>query len=53
MKEKRCKKCKKILPDTYKKKYCEACMNKNAKLAKGGALGALGFIIGIIFLRKK
>lgn len=34
MKQRTCKKCKKVLPEKYEKKYCEACINKKAAIAK-------------------
>ena len=50
--ERKCKKCGKILPDDYKDKLCEACLNKKAKKDKGilatvgtCLLAVVGFVI--------
>lgn len=56
-----CKKCGKILPDSYKSNKCEACKNQAAqkmKRAGKGTLHALGYVLGIIvtgvaFVRRK
>lgn len=50
--EKRCKnkKCNKILPNGYKHKYCEACMNNQTHKAKG-ILGAV-LSVAIVFITK-
>ncbi|WP_026499257.1 hypothetical protein [Butyrivibrio sp. WCD2001] len=37
------KKCKKILPEGYKHRYCEACRNKHAQIAKNVVKGATAF----------
>ena len=44
--EKRCKKCKKVIPDNYKYKQCEHCRNeRNDKLKKvGGNLLSVGLV---------
>lgn len=45
--EKKCKKCKRILPEGYKHKYCENCRNENVQVAKNvgkGILGAVGSV---------
>ena len=36
MEEKQCKKCGKVLPETYKHKHCEACRNERASDVKKG-----------------
>ncbi len=33
------KKCKKILPEGYKHRYCEACRNKHAQNARNAVKG--------------
>lgn len=47
--EKRCKnkECNKVLPDGYRHKYCESCMNKKAHNAKNilGTTLAIGLFI--------
>lgn len=48
--KRRCKnkECNKVLPDGYKHKYCESCMNKQAHSAKkilGATLGIALFVI--------
>lgn len=42
-----CKGCKKILPEGYKGKYCEACKNKHADAAKKVGKVAVK-VIGIV-----
>ncbi|WP_022753106.1 hypothetical protein [Butyrivibrio fibrisolvens] len=49
------KECQKILPPDYKHKYCEACRNKHAQMAKNafkgigaGVAGAAG--IALVFV---
>ena len=54
--ERKCKKCKKILPIDYKGDLCEACLNKRAKRDKGiiATVGAsLLTVIGVIIRRRK
>ena len=49
-----CKKCQKILPADYKHNYCEACINKHAKVVKdtikgvGAGILAVGGILAVI-----
>ena len=40
--EKTCKKCKRILPEGYKHKYCENCRTEKAQKAKNVGKGILG-----------
>lgn len=49
---KRCKnkKCNKVLPDEYKHKYCESCMNKQAHTAKNILGTTLGLVLCVITL---
>ena len=57
--QRRCKnkECNKILPDGYKYKYCESCMNKKAHNAKNilaTTLGVAAFVLTLgHFGRKK
>lgn len=49
------KQCQKVLPVGYKHRYCEACRNKHAQLAKsvikGIGIGAAAVVsvVGVIF----
>lgn len=49
IKEKRCKnkECNKVLPERYKHKYCESCMNKQAHKVKNilGTTFAIGLCV--------
>ena len=47
---KRCKnkECNKILPEGYKYKYCESCMNKKAHNARNILGATLGIALAII-----
>ena len=49
MEQKRCKnkKCQRILPDSYKHKYCENCRNEQAKKFKNGCKGALSIALSV------
>lgn len=53
----KCRGCKKILPDGYKSKYCEACLNKRAdtgrKLLKVGIAVVSLTPLGKILPKKK
>lgn len=42
-----CRDCKKVLPDGYNRKLCEACLNKRAGLAKKGlkVVGSLALVV--------
>lgn len=41
------KKCKRVLPEGYKHKYCENCRNERAKRFKDGCKGVAGVAAGI------
>lgn len=49
MKQKQCKnkKCRRILPDGYKYKYCENCRNEQAKKFRNECKGALGIVLSV------
>ena len=56
--ERKCKnkECNKVLPDDYKYKCCQSCMNKNAHAAKnilGTTLGIALFIVTLGRFGKK
>lgn len=50
--QRRCKnkECNRVLPDDYKYKYCESCMNKNAHKAKNILATTLGVALFIVTL---
>lgn len=49
MEQKQCKnkKCRRVLPDGYKHKYCENCRNEQAKKIRNGVKGALGVVLSV------
>lgn len=53
------KKCRKVLPEGYKHRYCEACRNKHAQTAKntlkgiGAGATALASVAVVIVSRGK
>lgn len=42
-----CKNCNKILPEGYKKKYCQSCMNKRVQKTKKGIKTILGTVASV------
>lgn len=59
MENKVCKKCKKPLPEGYKRKKCESCINsqvqgvKNGLKAAVGATGAVGSVVVVVATKGK
>lgn len=49
MEQRKCmnKKCRRILPEGYMYKYCENCRNEQAKIFKGGCIGALSVALSL------
>ncbi len=45
MEQKKCKKCQRTLPESYKHKYCQNCLNEKAKHFKDASKGILGALV--------